>query len=85
MTQKEFDEAIAKLEDIYHEGMAVYAEQNNLLKKELDSIQKEYHQKVKDVQQRMRNVNFNIELVMSGYLRRMAEILAYLNTPNSEA
>lgn len=85
MTQKEFDEAITKIEDIYREGMAVYAEQNNLLKNELDSIHKEYHQKVKDVQQRIRNVNFNIELVMSGYLRRMAEILAELNTPDSEA
>lgn len=85
MTQKEFDLAITNLEVDYCKGKAEYAEQNNLLKNELDSIEMEYHRKVKDVQQRMRNVNSNIEGLKLGYLQRKALLLKQFNTPDSEA
>jgi hypothetical protein len=85
MTQKEFDLAITNLEVNYCKGKAEYAEQNNLLKNELDSIEMEYHRKVKDVQQRMRNVNSNIEGLKLGYLQRKALLLKQFNTPDSEA
>lgn len=85
MTQKEFDLAITNLDVNYCKGKAEYAEQNNLLKNELDSIEMEYHRKVKDVQQRMRNVNSNIEGLKIGYLQRKALLLKQFNTPDSEA
>lgn len=84
MTQKEFDLAITNLEVNYCKGKAEYAEQNNLLKNELDSIEMEYHRKVKDVQQRMRNVNSNIEGLKLGYLQRKAAILAEFNNSQSD-
>lgn len=84
MTQKEFDLAITNLEVNYCKGKAEYAEQNNSLKNELDSIEMEYHRKVKDVQQRMRNVNSNIEGLKLGYLQRKAAILAEFNNSQSD-
>lgn len=84
MTQKEFELAITNLEVNYCKGKAEYAEQNSLLKFELDSIEMEYHRKVKDVQQRMRNVNSNIEGLKLGYLQRKAAILAEFNNSQSD-